>query len=272
MIFTDDSIIRLRVKGNGKVHKARLWVYVRGGPGPPLVVFDFSRDRSKKRPLDFLDGYRAYVHGDAYSVYNELFRLEWVIEASCWVHTHRKFEEAASSRPQKATEVLTRIAQLCKIEAECNEIAPEQRRNVREQRSRPILDGIFKRIEELKAIDYALNQRQALYRYLDDGRLKLDNNTAENAIPPLALDRKNWLFASSERGSRATALFLGLIRSWHHKPSDHSPRGIASRSVEAHAEGRTRTYQSSGGNHLIPSVLLDYVKEQKLQYPHHAPS
>ena len=224
VIYTDDSIIPLQVKGNGKVKKARLWVYVRGGQGPPLTVFDFSRDRSKKRPLDFLDGYRGYVHADAYSGYDELFRLPWVIEVGCWVHTRRKFDEAASSRPQEATEIMARIAQLYKIEAECKEMSPDQRRNVREQRSRPILDGIFKRLEELKtnalpsepfrkAIDYALNQRKALYRYLDDGRLKPDNNTSENAIRPLALGRKNWLFAGSERGARATALFLGLIQS-----------------------------------------------------------
>jgi len=224
VIFTDDSIIPLQVKGNGKVKKARLWVYVRGGQGPPLTVFEFSLDRSKKRPLDFLDGYRGYIHADAYSGYNELFRLQWVIEVGCWVHTRRKFDEAASSRPQEATEIMARIAQLYKIEAECKEMTPDQRRNVREQRSRPILDGIFKRLEELKtntlpsepfrkAIDYALNQRQALYRYLEDGRLKPDNNTSENAIRPLALGRKNWLFAGSERGARATALFLGLIQS-----------------------------------------------------------
>jgi transposase len=224
VIFTDDSIIPLQVKGHGKVKKARLWVYVRGGPGPPLTVFDFSRDRSKKRPLDFLDGYRGYVHADAYSGYDELFRLQWVIEVGCWVHTRRKFDEAASSRPREATEVLARIAQLYKIEAECTEMAPDQRREVREKCSRPIIDGIFERLEELKAdalpsepfrkaIGYALNQRKALYRYLDDGRLKPDNNTSENAIRPLALGRKNWLFAGSERGARATALFLGLIQS-----------------------------------------------------------
>ena len=224
VIFTDDSIIPLQVKGNGKVKKARLWVYVRGGPGPPLTVFDFSLDRSKKRPLGFVDGYKGYVHADAYSGYDELFRKEGIIEVGCWVHTRRKFDEAASSRPQEATEVLARIAQLYKIEAECKEVTPEKRCNVRDQRSRPILDGIFKRLEELnlavlpseplsKAINYALNQRQALYRYLEDGRLKPDNNTAENAIRPLALGRKNWLFAGSERGARATALFLGIIQS-----------------------------------------------------------
>jgi transposase len=183
VIFTDDSIIPLQVKGNGKVKKARLWVYVRGGPGPPLTVYDFSQDRSKKRPLDFLDGYRGYVHADAYSGYDELFQKEGIIEVACWVHARRKFDEAVSSRPKEATEIMAHIARLYRVESACKEMDPEERRLVREERSRPILDEIF------------------------------DNNTAENAIRPLALGRKNWLFAGSDRGARATALFLGLIQS-----------------------------------------------------------
>ena len=224
ILFTDDSIIPLQVKGNGRVKKARLWVYVRGGPGPPLHVYDFSQDRSKKRPLNFLGDYQGYIHADAYSGYDELFRKDGVIEVGCWVHARRKFDEATSSRPQEATEIMARIAQLYKLEAECAEMEPEERARERQQHAGPILDGIFARIEELnpatlpseplsKAINYALNQREALYCYLDDGRLKPDNNTAENAIRPLALGRKNWLFAGSERGARATALFLGLIQS-----------------------------------------------------------
>ena len=224
ILFTDDSIIPLQVKGNGRVKKARLWVYVRGGPGPPLSVFDFSRDRSKKRPLNFLGDYQGYIHADAYGGYDELFRKDGVIEVACWVHARRKFDEAASSRPQEATEIMARIAQLYKLEAEWAEMEPKDRARKRQKYARPILDGIFERIEELKpatlpseplrkAMDYALNQREALYRYLEDGRLKPDNNTAENAIRPLALGRKNWLFAGSERGARATALFLGLLQS-----------------------------------------------------------
>jgi len=224
VIFTDDSIIPLQVKGNGKVKKARLWAYVRGGNGPPLTVYDFSHDRSKQRPLDYLDGYRGYVHADAYSGYDELFRKEGVIEVGCWVHARRKFDEATASRPKEATEIMVRIAKLYKVEAECAEMSDAERCEYRVQQSRPILDAIFQRLQELKiqslpseplrkAIDYALNQRQALYRYLEDGRLRPDNNLAENAIRPLALGRKNWLFAGSDRGARATALYLGLIQS-----------------------------------------------------------
>jgi hypothetical protein len=224
ILFTDDSIIPLLVKGNGRVKKARLWVYVRGGPDLPLTVFDFSRDRSKKRPLTFLDGYQGYIHADAYSGYDELFRNPEVIEVGCWAHARRKFDEATSSRPKEATEIMARIAQLYQVESAAKEMAPPDRCTLRQEQARPIIDGIFTRLEELKpailpseplskAVDYALNQQEALTRYLEDGRLKPDNNTAENAIRPLALGRKNWLFAGSERGGRAAALFYSLVQS-----------------------------------------------------------
>jgi len=224
ILFTDDTVIPLQVKGHGRVKKGRLWVYVRGDPDPPLAVYGFSRDRSKKRPLDFLGDYEGYIHADAYSGYDELFRKEGVIEVGCWVHARRKFDEAVSSRPVEATEVMARIAQMYKVEQECSDMEPEDRCRIRKERSRPIIDGIFKRLEELrsatvpseplrKAINYALNQREPLYRYLDDGRLNPDNNTAENAIRPLALGRKNWLFAASDRGAQATALYYSLVQS-----------------------------------------------------------
>ena len=113
---------------------------------------------------------------------------------------------------------------LYKVEATCKDMVPEERCIYRNTHARPIIDQLFKRLEELipettpseplrKAINYALNQREALYRYLDNGWLKPDNNTAENAITPLALGRKNWLFAGSEKGGKAAALYYSLIES-----------------------------------------------------------
>jgi len=225
VLFTDDTTIPLQVKGNGKVKKARLWVYLRGSPGPPLVVYDFSTDRSKKRPLDFLNGYQGYVHADAYSGYDELFGKEGIIEVGCWAHARRHFEKGLSSRPREVTDILSRIAQLYhRVETPCSEMAPEDRYHYRLEYAPPILEGLFARMEELKAktipseplrkaVDYALNQREALQRYLEDGRLRPDNNLAENAMRPVALGRKNWLFTGSERGGRAAALYVGLIQS-----------------------------------------------------------
>lgn len=225
VLFTDDTPIPLQVKGNGKLKKARLWVYRRGGPGPPLTAYDFSIDRSKKNPINFLEGYCGYVHADAYSGYDELFRTEGIVEVGCWAHARRKFDEAVSSRPLEATDILARIARLYhEVETPCADMLPEERQGCRHQRAVPLLSGIFEKLEELKrqtipseplrkAVDYALNQQEALCRYIEDGRLRPDNNLAENAIRPVALGRKNWLFVGSERGGRAAALFMGLIQS-----------------------------------------------------------
>ncbi|MDP1912055.1 IS66 family transposase [Brevundimonas sp.] len=225
IVFTDDAPVPLQVKGNGKLKKARLWVCVRGGPGPPLTAYDFSIDRSKRRPLDFFKDYQGYVHADAYSGYDELFKKKGIIEVGCWAHARRKFDEAASSRPKEATDILARIARLYhEVETPCAGMEPEERRRFRQEHAAPLLAGIFAKIEEMrrqttpseplrKAIDYALNQRKALCRYLEDGRLRPDNNLAENAMRPVALGRKNWLFVGSERGGRAAALFMGLVQS-----------------------------------------------------------
>jgi transposase len=225
VLFTDDTPTPLQEQGIGKFRKARIWVYLRGGTGPPLVAYDFSIDRSKRRPLDYLKDYRGYVHADAYSGYDELFRKEGIVEVGCWAHARRKFDEATSSRPKEATDILARIARLYhEVETPCAGKTPEERCLFRQEQATPLLEGIFEKLEELrprttpseplrKAIDYALNQRNALGRYLEDGRLRPDNNLAENAMRPVALGRKNWLFVGSERGGRAAALFMGLVQS-----------------------------------------------------------
>jgi len=95
IVFTDDTPVALQDHRNnpGKFKKARMWVYVRGGTGPPLTVYDFSMDRGKKRPLDFLDNYRGYVHADTYGGYDELFKKDEIIEVACWAHARWKFDE-----------------------------------------------------------------------------------------------------------------------------------------------------------------------------------
>jgi len=225
IIFTDDTPVPLQVKGNGKTRKARLWVYVRGGPGPPLISYDFSRDRRKQRPLDYLDGYRGYVHADAYGGYDELFRKPHIIEVGCWAHGRRKFDESVSSRAKEATHILGLIALLYhKVETPARDMGPEERYHYRKEHAPPILDSIFEYLLGLrqttipsepirKAAEYVLNLKSALCMYLENGWLKPDNNTAESYIRPIACGRKNYLFVGSERGGRAAALYYGLIQS-----------------------------------------------------------
>jgi len=225
ILFTDDTPVPLQVKGSGKLKKARLWVYVRGGTDPSLTAFHFSIDRSKSRPLDYLKGYQGYIHADAYSGYDELFRTDGIVEVGCWAHARRKFDEAVSSRPKETTDILARIARLYhEVETPSRDMTPDERKCFRQKHAMPILDSIFDMLDTLrnqtipseplrKAIDYALNQRKALYRYLEDGHLRPDNNLAENAMRPVAIGRKNWLFVGSEKGGKAAALFMSLVKS-----------------------------------------------------------
>jgi len=224
VLFTDDSVIPLLERGRKKTRKARLWVYVRGDPRPRLTAYDFSLDRSQEVPLQYLGDFRGFVHADAYSGYEQLFRRQGVVEVGCWCHARRGFDEAMSSRPQEASEILALVKRLYAFEGQFRELSPEARHLRRQDTTRPIVAAILKRIREMKeaalpceplrkALDYVLNQQVALQRFLEDGRLEADNNTAENAIRPVAVGRKNWLFAGSQRGGRAAALYLGLIQS-----------------------------------------------------------
>jgi len=224
VLFTDDTVLRLLEPGRGKTRQARMWVYVRGGDGARLVIYDFTVDRRKERPMEFVGDYRGYVHADAYSGYDALFCREAIIEVGCWSHGRRGFVEAMDSRPREASEMMGHIGGLYQIEREIRDRDPGERLRVRQERAVPRLERLFERTAALvpeatpaeplrKALNYLVNQRTALRRYTEDGRLEIDNNTAENAIRPLALGRKNYLFAGSERGGQAAALYLSLVES-----------------------------------------------------------
>lgn len=222
-LFTDDTPVRLQVIGLGKTKSARMWVYV-SGTGPPHQFFDFTEDRCKERPGDILTSYRGFVQADAYSGYDHLFLNPAIMEVGCWAHLRRKFDEAKTSSLRECVEMLTRIGQLYDIERTIKDLSPEERKARRQAEALPLMAPFFEQVAAMakaalpssplgKALTYATNQCKALQVYLTDGRLEIDNNTAERAIRPLALGRKNWLFAGSQRGGKACAIALSLIHS-----------------------------------------------------------
>lgn len=224
ILHTDDTPVPLQVVGRGKTQAARIWVYL-AGVGPPHRFFDFTRDRCKERPAKILDRYAGYLQADAYSGYDSIFKARrTIIEVGCWAHARRKFDEAKSSAMSESLEMLSRIRRFYEIERRFREADPAARQRARESEAIPLLEAFFERCGELapqtlpssplgKALTYALNQQKALLRYVTDGRLQIDNNLAENAIRPLALGRKNWLFAGSDKGGKACAIALSLIQS-----------------------------------------------------------
>lgn len=224
-IFTDDTPIQLQVKGKGKTVTGRMWIYVAGGTAPAYRLFDFTIDRKKEHPLNFLKNFKGYIHADAYSGYNELFQNENVTECGCWMHVRRKFFEAEDA-PGKIRETILRlIRNLYRYEAVISNADPEFRSKIRKEKIQPIVEEIFDyaktsmeknnilpRSKIAGAFTYLFNQKEALKVFLTDPYIKPDNGTSERAIRPLAIGRKNWMFAGSQNGGKATAIWLSLIQ------------------------------------------------------------
>lgn len=239
VIFTDDTPVNLLVPGRGKALTGRMWVYVGGGAGPPYRVFDFTIDRRKNRPQEFLGDYRGYIHADAYAGYADLFARAGVENCGCWMHVRRKILEAEDGPPELRAAVLSCIRRLYRYERFGRRKAAQWREasrdpseaealilRVRKERILPVIDRIFTLTREALvggdllpgsamhgAIGYLHNLGDALCTFCTDPHLEPDNGVSERAIRPLAIGRKNWLFAGSKRGGQATATLLSLIQS-----------------------------------------------------------
>lgn len=222
ILHGDDTPVPLQAKG--RTVTARAWNYL--APEPNLVVYEFTEDRAGTHPVSWLKDWRGYLVADAYAGYDRLFQSGAIREVGCWAHARRKFFEVAKQAKGKglAQEAVARIGAFYHLESGWKELAPEERRRRRQEETAPLLEA-FRAWGELhlptllpqgplaKAFAYTLNHWGALTRFLEDGRLPLDNNAAERALRPLALGRKNWLFAGSLRGGQAAAVVLSLLQS-----------------------------------------------------------
>ena len=240
----DDTTVP--VLARGKTDTGRCWVYVRddrpfAGPAPPAAVFYYSRDRGGEHPRGHLASFAGILQADAYSGYGQLYDGARspgpITEAVCWAHSRRKFFEladiAASARNKSqgktdvvispmALEAVRRIDALFDIERAINGLTAVQRRDTRQALSKPLIADLHAwMIQEraklsrgnavAKAMDYMLKRWDAFARFLDDGRICLTNNAAERALRGIALGRKSWLFAGSDRGGQRAAFMYSLI-------------------------------------------------------------
>jgi transposase len=226
VVASDDTSILVQQKGGAK--KGYLWVYL-GDASAPYTYYDFRMSRGRAGPDDILAGYRGTLQADAYSGYDGVLKKRdgndkpLVLHAGCWAHARRYFLEALESGDATAQPAMDLIRDLYKIEADAREenLTDEQLTARRAARSRPILDNLKEWMKERpdvlpgsplgKALGYAQGGWESLERFCGDGRIAIDNNAAERAIRPIAVGRKNWLFAGSERGGRAAAAFFTLI-------------------------------------------------------------
>lgn len=227
-IFADDTPIPVLDPGRGRTRTGRLWVYARddrpwSGPDPPAAIYFYSPDRKAERPAAHLERFRGILQVDGYAGFERLTGRGAIALAACWAHTRRKFYDVheATGSPI-AAEALRRIAEFYAIEASIRGRPAAQRQQMRDAKSRsrvvamkPWLETQLARIPGrsglAEAIRYALARWSALCRFLDDGRVELDNNPVERAIRPIALGRKNHLFAGSDGGAARWATVCSLI-------------------------------------------------------------
>jgi transposase len=238
VIHCDDTPVPVLAPGAGKTKTGRLWVYLRderphAGIAPPAVLYRYTADRKGEHCRKELAGFTGSLHADGYSGFDKLYALAdahltqgppRVAEVACWSHVRRGFfDEWASHKSTIAKEALDRIGVLFDIERPIKGHPPDIRRAVRQRTAKPKIDdlAVWLDAQLLKipgkselagAIRYARSRWTELTRYLDDGRLEISNNAAENQIRPLKLGAKNWLFAGSDSGGRRAALFYTLVR------------------------------------------------------------
>ena len=227
-LFADDTPIKMQDPGARKTKTARVWTYVRDerpwvGDAPPAAWYQFTIDRKGQHPVSHLNGYKGWVHADGYAGFNDVFGEEKASEMACMAHVRRKFVDVhKTSGSAVAEEAILRIAKLYAVEKTARGINPDERANMRQSQSKPVFDDLeiwlnaqLSRISGksslAEAIRYGLKRMKKMGPYLDHGFLELDNNSAERAIKPVALGRKNYMFIGSEGGGKAAAIAYTLI-------------------------------------------------------------
>ncbi len=227
-LHADDTPIPVLAPGNGKTKTARLWTYVRddrpaGDTTPPAVWFAYTPDRKGIHPQTHLAQFTSVLQADAYAGFNALYEGGTIREAACWAHARRKFHDLHAARATAViTEALRRIADLYVIEADIRGKPPDERRQIRQARSRPLLDELerwlrttldtlSRKSDTAAAILYALKLWSALLAYCDDGAIEIDNSAAERALRGIAIGRRNYLFAGADSGGERAAAIYSLI-------------------------------------------------------------
>jgi hypothetical protein len=223
-VQTDETGVRVRNKSTpGNMQQGRIWVY---GGIPGAVYYAYTPTKEGRWAAEILAEYEGFLQADAASTFDQLYRSGRIVEVGCWAHSRRKFVDAMASSPREASWAIATIKRLFRIEREATDsgVTRAERMAIRQEKSKPLVDAYFDWLESLQltmrpssplatAVNYAINQKEALRRFLEDGHLKLDNNRAELALRQVAVGRKNWLFAGSPDGGRRAAVLYTLVGS-----------------------------------------------------------
>jgi len=229
MIQMDETIVQvLNEDGKKAQSKSYLWVQRGGPPDRPVILFDYAPDRGASVPVRLLEGFSGTLQTDGYDGYNAVVKQNSLTHMGCMAHARRKFTEALKAQGKKkkktslAQQGLSLIQKLYRVEKQARALAPEQRCALRLTQAKPVLEKLRSWLDKNltqtpptsatgKALHYLNNEWTKLIIYLDDGRLEIDNNLAENAIRPFVIGRKNWMFSHSVKGVKASANLYSLI-------------------------------------------------------------
>lgn len=225
VLHADETTLQvLQEPGKKAQSKSYMWLYRTSSDAEnAIVLYEYQPDRKKERPRAFLEGFTGYLHTDGYSAYHSL--PENITTVGCFAHARRKFDEAVKvlSQEDRGESLALLGKQYCNklfaLEKDFAELSAEERFIERQERSKPILDAFLSWLKSLhvgksalgKAVKYALDQWQYLIRYLEDGRLEISNNRAERSIKPFVIGRKNFLFANTPGGAKASAIMYSII-------------------------------------------------------------
>ena len=278
-IFMDDTTVKLLQKGKGKGKNksktARLWVYARdgsawSGEAPPAVWYQFSTSRGAEHPNEHLKPYTGYAHADAYAGYNDAYRTGRVKEMACMAHVRREFYSLYESlKLPVAGEAVLRIRKLYDVETQARGLPPAERVALRQEHAKPIFDDLEAWLKEqlgrisgktplAQAIRYALARLPKARAYLDNGFLEIDNNTAERAVRPVAVGRKNYLFMGSEAGGKSAAIAYTIIQTA--KMNNVNPEAWLAWVLE-----RIQDHPANRINDLMPWAYQDMIEAQNFE-------
>lgn len=225
VLHADETPVQMLKPGAGKTHRAYLWTYAPGVfEDTKAVVYDFCESRAGEHARAFLGDWTGSLICDDYAGYKRSI-AGGVTEVGCLAHARRKFFDLhAANKSQVAESALQQIGTIYEIERELKSLDPDERQRIRQLRSAPVMDALHRwmlltrqKITDgsatAKALDYSLKRWGALTRFVDDGRLPVDNNWIENQIRPIAIGRSNWLFAGSLRAGKRAAAVMSLLQS-----------------------------------------------------------
>ena len=225
VLHADETPVQMLKPGKGATHRAYLWAYAPGAfEDMKAVVYDFCESRAGEHARNFLGDWKGALVCDDFAGYKALI-ASGVTEVGCLAHARRKlFDLHAANKSQLAGFALEQFAKVYDIEREVKELNADQRKAIRQQHTKPILDALHQWMTlqrqklpdssaTAKALDYSLRRWTALTRFVDDGQLPVDNNWIENQIRPIAIGRANWLFAGSLRAGQRAAAVMSLVQS-----------------------------------------------------------